>query len=470
MMKHLVFAALGFVLAGGTMAQTVSTGAFSFPTVNEGSCMSVPMIFTYNNKPLLTLRDGQDGNGGVSARINVYDENIELVKSFDVKDDLKFYYTLTYKVQQRDVRHVNKTVRFKEQQSGYRNISEWIAEQNRYGNDVSKALSFTRQENGDTLVTVDYDKVEMMGGRTNANMYFAYSTFGLQYPLRYWIFEAKPYNDYGWRYMYQYDAVYNVEYSDWRDAGTKNVDMSTSLSHLYLCNVDLDGGGSLAGNSYFDVSQTLFNTDEDFEYLVPKCALSANYPGASKGNMDPEDVWFGNDHIVTEQTTLASEKHHVVMTGFQVVSSNGSVVKDLDFAGGFEAALSGSNYCAAVITIGGNRYLTFNGWVNGKESVIFFKIDNTSTAIKPLKIEAATMTVKTDKGQGGSSLRVSFVDGNADGSDIVVTSATGQTLLKTTVPAGEAQTRLSLSVFPGTYCVSRLQNGRVCETKKVVLR
>ncbi len=186
MMKHLVFAALGFALAGGTMAQTVSTGAFSFPTVNEGSCMSVPKIFTYNNKPLLTLRDGQDGNGGVSARINVYDENIELVKSFDVKDDLKFYYTLTYKVQQRDVRHVNKTVRFKEQQSGYRNISEWIAEQNRYGNDVSKALSFTRQENGDTLVTVDYDKVEMMGGRSNANMYFAYSTFGLQYPLRYW--------------------------------------------------------------------------------------------------------------------------------------------------------------------------------------------------------------------------------------------------------------------------------------------
>ncbi len=93
--------------------------------------------------------------------------------------------------------------------------------------------------------------------------------------------------------MYQYDAVYNVEYSDWRDAGTKNVDKSTSLSHLYLCNVDLDGGGSLAGNSYFDVSQTLFNTDEDFEYLVPKCALSANYPGASMGNMDPEDVWFG---------------------------------------------------------------------------------------------------------------------------------------------------------------------------------
>lgn len=366
---------------------------------------------------------------------------------------------------------MNKTVRFKEQQSGYRNISEWIAEQNRYGNDVSKALSFTRQENGDTLVTVDYDKVEMMGGRSNANMYFAYSTFGLQYPLRYWIFEAKPYNDYGWRYMNQYDAVYNAEYSDWRDAGTKNVDKSTSLSHLYLCNVDLDGGGSLAGNSYFDVSQTLFNTDEDFEYLVPKCALSANYPGASMGDVDySDDVWFGNDRIVTEQTTLASEKQHVVMTGFQVVSSSGSVVKDLDFAGGFEAALSGSNYCAAVITIGGNRYLTFNGWVNGKESVIFFKIDNTSTAIKPLKIEAAAMTVKTDKGQGGSSLRVSFIDGNADGSDIVVTSATGQTLLKTTVPAGEAQTRLSLSVSPGTYCVSRLQNSRVCETKKVVLR
>lgn len=470
-MKHLVFAALGFALAGGTMAQTVSNGAFSFPTMNEGSCMSVPKIFTYSHKPLLTLRDGQDSYGGVSSRINVYDENINLVKSFDVKDDMKFYYTQTYSVQKRDVKRVNKMVRYKEQENGYRNISEWIAEQNRYGNDVSKALSFTRQENGDTLVTVDYDKVEMMGSASNANMYFAYSIFGLQYPLRYWVFEAKPYNDYGYRYMYQYDAVYNVEYSDWRDAGTKNVDKSTSLSHLYLCNVDLDNGGSLAANSYFDVSQTLFNTDEEFEYLVPKCALSATYPGASMGDVDlSEEVWFGNDHIVTERTTLTSEKRHVVMTGFQVVSSNGSVVKDLDFAGGFEAAMSGSNYCAAVITIGGNRYLTFNGWVNGKESVIFFKIDNTSTAIKPLKIEAAAMTVKTDKGQGGSSLRVSFVDGNADGSDIVVTSATGQTLIQTSVVAGETQTRLSLSAPAGTYCVSRLQNGRVCETKKVVLR
>lgn len=469
-MKHNLLLSLGLCIAGTCMGQKTSTGNITFPSVNANACMSIPKAFTYNHKPLLTFRNGRDSYGNASSQINVYDENIDLVKSFNVQDDKKFYYTLTYNVQKRDVKQVKKIDEYKHEEGKYHNLNEWITEQSRYNQNVRQALIIKPQENGDTLVAVDFDKVQnpVGGGQSNRQMYYFYDYFGLQYPLRYWILEAKPYNDYGYRMLYTCDATYAVDYTEWRNEGVKNVDKSTDLSHLYLCNVNLDNGGTLGGNSYFDVSQTLFNNDEDFEYLIPKCALSATYPGTSMGSADAGEIWFG-ERIITEQTTLASEKRNVVMTGFQVVSSSGNIVKDLDFGNGFEAALGSDDYCAAVITMGGKRYLAFNGWSAGTQSTIFYQIDNASTAIQPLKITPASMTVRTSSGHSCSTLRISLGDANAEGSHIVVTSASGQTIARSEIPAGESQTQMTVDAPAGVYCISRVQNGHVCETRKVEL-
>ena len=357
------------------------------------------------------------------------------------------------------MKDVNKTVDSREIGT-YETLDEWIEEQKRYDANIKNALVIKTLDNGDKMVSVDYSKTDM---GNNESMYYCYYYFGLQYPRRYWVWSKGT--------MYQYSANYSVEYTEWEDTGTKNVDNSVALSHLYLCNVDLDNDAAFGcGNHLFDVSQTLFNADDDFEYIIPKCAMSANYPGASMGSVDITEAWSG-DRIVTEQTSIVpGSKSNVVMTGFQVVSSNGNVVKDLNFENGFEAAISDDDYYAAVRTMAGNRYLAFNGWANGKEGTIFFKIDKASTSIKQLKITNATMTIKPNVVNKNATINVMLGDDNDKGSDIIVTSTMGAKIKTVNVPAGQTQTQLSVNAPAGGSCVSRILNGKVNDTKKVLVK
>ena len=63
--------------------------------------------------------------------------------------------------------------------------------------------------------------------------------------------------------------------------------------------------------------------------------------------------------MTRHSTVESSDNQYLVMSGFQVVSSNGNIVKDLDFEEEF--SLLPEMNCVALITIGGNRYLAFGG-------------------------------------------------------------------------------------------------------------
>lgn len=201
-MKHIFFLALGLSMACAATAQTTTTGNIRFSSIEGNNCMSIPKAFTYNHKPLLTFRDGTDEWNKASSKINIYDENIDLVKSFDVLDDKKFYYTLSYNVQTRRVKDVNKTVDSREIGT-YETLDEWIEEQKRYDANIKNALVIKTLDNGDKMVSVDYSKTDM---GNNESMYYCYYYFGLQYPRRYWVWSKG--------IMYQYGANYSVDYTE----------------------------------------------------------------------------------------------------------------------------------------------------------------------------------------------------------------------------------------------------------------
>lgn len=465
-MKHQLLTTLCLAFAANAAyAQKTPSGKIPFSDVNTNYSISIPKEYTFNHKPLLSFLTGRDDDGNASNQVNIYDENIDLIKSFNILDDKKFTYTLTYNVQKRDVKNVNKH-EDKNAIGNFESVDQWIEDQSRYGDFDRSSLIIKDQKNGDKIISVDYSNNPY--GQSNEQMYYCYSYFGLQYPLRYWIWSNGV--------MYLCYAVYSVEYTDWTNGGTTTKEKSIDLTHLYLCNVNLDNGDNFGrGENYFEISQTLFNEDEDYEYLIPKCALSANNPGESMGNIDIGDVWSG-ERIVTEQETLAEGKNNVVMVGFQVVSSNGNVVKDLDFDNGFEAAIisnmdgSYSKYCAAVITIGGNRYLAFNGWYNGNESTIFYKIDNTSNSIKQVKITPTTMKVMPAVVSKNSTINVSFGDDNAKGSEIAVVSMSGNKVKSVSVPHNQNEIQIPINASSGVYCVSRIQQGKINETKKIIVK
>lgn len=451
-MKHFLLYIISIVLCSShmcnAMAQKTTTGAFHLKP-EARFCMSIPKEYTYSHKPLLLMR-GEDDD----KYVMVYDENIDLVEKITMDKHQAFNYTLSYNTETRDVKSVDKTETSK--RDIYSAFEDWKQRQLDFDPNLSSSdFIISKQENGDSIISVAlHDDYYIR------QMYFGYDYFGTKYQRRYWLCSNGK--------MYQCDATYNVSYTEWKSAGITQTEYSKDVDKIFLKNMNLDNGSGEEG-TFFDVSQTLFNQDEAFEYLVPKYALSANSTGGNNdvviGGNNPYD-----DNIVLSRSTIASEKSNVVMVGFQVVSSNGNVVKDLDFDGGFETNLEYDNPVGALITIGGNVYIAFNGYANGEECSVFYKVDRTSTNIQKVKSAPASMRIFPSVTNKNTAITVDLNDDNVGGSELIVYSSTGIAVNKISVPANQKSTTFSVNASTGVYNVVRIHKNQAKEVKKIIIR
>ena len=262
-----------------------------------------------------------------------------------------------------------------------------------------------------------------------------------------------------------YRTNYTVTYSDWKNAGTHVENKQVTLGRLPLCNINLNQGDG-ANNYFFEVSQTLFNEDEGFEYLLPKYKMSSsgNVLGGDYDVISPST----GETITTTQSTIISEDKYLTLTGFQVVSEDGNIIKDLNFDSDFISSIN-DNY-AFVITIGSNTYIAFDGSSDGNDATVFYKIDKTSTDIKQVMKAPASMKLFPSVTDRGTPINISFGDDNPSGSEIVVVSANGTEVKKQAIPAGETSTQMLIPSGTGIYCVSRIQNNKVTDTCKIIVK
>lgn len=450
-MKQTLLITLGLALASSSFAQKTIPGSIYLPSEDgeNANTMVVPKEFAFNNKPLLSIFNREK-----SSQISIYDENIDLVKTFDIDDNKTFDYTLVYQNETRDVTSVDeKGVNKTDLNQSYK---EWLEREQMVDPSVTEySFIITKQENGDSIISADYSKISY-SYTTNEQMYFGYSIFGLKYPRLYWI--ASKGN------MYQCKTSYTVSYSDWKANGQTEEPSSRPLRHICLYNLNLDNGAGTnnTNGTYFMVSQTLFNQDEDYEYIIPKLALVGD---TDEGPDDEVIVNPSNsESIETTRTTLVSEKSNVGIVGFQVVSSNGKIIKDLTFDEGFACKYRGYERFA-LITMGGNRYLAFS---NG--STIFYKIDSQTSAIKKVNVAPGSLFVQPTVVNKNATINVSLGDNNDKASDIVVVSMSGNKVKSVNVPANQSQVQIPINISSGVYCVSRVQQGKVNETKKIIVK
>lgn len=409
--------------------------------------LSIPKEFSYDGKPLITMYDNSD-----EKNLLIYDENLNLVKQVDMTKSFSFDYSLTY---QDEVRHVNNVKEVdKTQTSLNMPFEEWQSRQSMLDPSFTpSALTIQVQENGDSVITYksNYTSYEYL--------YFAYNSFGVKYPKLYWL--ASKGN------MYECKTNYEVEYSDWQVTNTYTQNKQKSLDRLRLCNINLNSGDGRA-NYYFIASQTLFNNDEDFEYIIPKYKLSKN----SNVGGYPSDIYTGDkdESIDTVQTTCISEESNLYLAGFQVVSSEGNVISNIDFDAGEGVSSIDLDY-AYVITIGSNTYLAFDGYdSNDKRATLFYKINRTTSDIKKVKVASNSMLVSSTAQEHNAIVNINFTDENNGGSIIVVTSANGVNIKQVAVPSNQKNVQFSFTGNAGVYCVSRIQKGKISEVKKVMIK
>lgn len=428
------------------------TGRFELGSPNHAA-LSIPQEFSYDNSPKLTMYD----NSSQQESMLIYDEDLNLVKTVDLGRDMTFDYQLTYQDEKREVKEVSEKGK---QQTGTYPSFQYFVEQNMMLDPtfITQKLIITIQENGDSLITYDSSKEKNGLTLTNEEMYFAYNYFGRKYPKIYWICSQGK--------MYEYRTAYAITYTDWHSAGTHTSTEHKKMERIKLCNINLNRGDGRA-NNYFVVSQTLFNHDAAYEYVVPKFKLSSKGT-ASSGGGSLIDGSYRDETVVTTRSAVVSEKSKLALAGFKVVSADGTVVNDLDFDGDFEGNID--IYYAYVITIGKNTYLAFNGTAGDKWSTVFYKIDRTTSGIRQVKKAALSMMLSPVVAGRNATIDIKLKDENNAGSEIAVVSASGTQVEHISMPANQTSSQFNINASSGIYCVSRIQKGKVIETKKIVIK
>lgn len=428
-----------------TFAQTI-TGRFDFGDTYRSS-LSIPKEFSYNGDPHLVIYDSNDKN-----TIHIYNDNLEMVKTIAMKESLPFSYKLTYEDQVRDVVAVNETR--SEETCRYSSYEQFVEREKMVDPNFDESCFITTDlGDGTRKIKIDYSRSRYT---SNEQMYYAYSSFGMQYPKGYFIDNGNS--------VTGYRATYTVSYSDWRPAGTREVNCSADQERIPLCNINLNQSQGRA-ESFFEVSQTLFNDDAAFEYVMPKFKLAA------KGNSAPDNVIIGDgseETVITTRSVVVSELKKLALAGFQVLSESGTVISDITFDSGFEGSVDLD--AAFVITIGSNVYLAFDGYQDGTESTIFYKIEKTTSAIRKVKTAPGTMSVSPLVVSRGSAINITFGDANATGSDLQLVSPSGALLRSCHVPSGQTSAQIRATAPAGICFLSRLQKNKAAETRKVVVR
>lgn len=447
-MKRIIFLLITCACILSTHAQMTVISHFSFD--NRDDAITIPQEFSYDNSPKLTMYNFNPD----SKNVLIYDENLSLIKTINLERKMTFDYQLSYNDEKREIKAVKEISKHLIEDSRINSYQDFIAEGKFFDSDFEKRLTTVILENGDSLITIDSDKYSGMHISQN---FFFYNQFGRKYPINYWIFsKGKAYN---------YRANYEIEYTDWHPAGTHIFNGHKEMEYIKLLNINLNNSDAHSKN-YFIVSQTLFNNDAEYEYIVPKYKLSSKGYSDYFDQVSPYDP--NRQEIDTIKSTLITKDSEIVLAGFKIMSVNGTVVKDLDFSEDFEGYIDTRS--AYVITIGKNTYLAFNGIINRVNSTVFYKINRTTTEIKQVKMETAAMTLSPVVAERNATIDINLKDDNNAGSEIAIISTNGTQVKRISMPANQTTSQININAPAGLYCVSRMQKGKVVETKKIVIK
>lgn len=415
----------------------------------------IPSQFTLNNVPILHIEQGNDyGYDEEEYSIVLYNDDIE--KIAEVKPATHtFDYTLTYKTYTREVKEVEAIEVYREYYcelyDGY-TLEQFI--QDYFWGDVN-----VREENGETIIIPIYAKTRSIETQEyNEDLYYGYAHFGTKYPYEYYVCKENV--------IYRVRAEYHATYTDWSPASEREEKESCELNVMSIYYQDFD---SQAESNRFTLSQTLFNSDDKFEYIIPKVVLTdiSNYV-VSMPSSDRE--------IVLSRSELVSEYAYPTIKGLQVVSSDGTVLHDIDFMDGFYKVYDEySQYENEIygITIGGKDYLVVDGYMKGddeddvedEECVLFYRINRQTNSLQ----EVQSLPVKMRMKQQESTINV-HLSNTTEPSEIIMTNSLGKIIGKKYVPAGESMTTFKTSMPKGVYNITRIQKGKNIENGKILMK
>ena len=291
----------------------------------------------------------------------------------------------------------------------------------------------------------------------NEAYYFKYEQYGRMYPEECFLLRD---NQIWWRRNYYYECN---TYSDiWTEVSREE---NVRAFNIGLGMYDYDEGEfqNSPGNATGMLTQTLFNEDNQYEYIH---FIGGEY---KRGYAPNEPEMDCDDRDYKTRTVYC----HATCAGFEVLSETGSSLCTVTFPSTFKVSLWHGT--VNLIKLDNVYYLSVTGDLSDEEQgILLYKIDrnNSGASVQqvsaPIRIGAYPNPAKTDQ-----TINIQLTGENAGKAqtELLITDIQGKTVGRHIIPAGQLQATVSTKHFaPGMNIIDILQNGKSVGTEKVIVK
>jgi hypothetical protein len=254
------------------------------------------------------------------------------------------------------------------------------------------------------------------------------------------------------------------EYGEWVETDTKTYKYTADEgigffdydSQSILDDIDGFGDGIC-------LSQTLFNTDDKYEYLSFPHELSEEYDDGY--NYTPDYYESGT---YTETKTFYQ---NYLYKSFNVMSEDGTILQTVTFPNGFEMTYLGR---ATIIQLSGEFYILCQGEMNDNATLLIYKLNRSSVGASveqvcaPIKASAFPSIANRNQ-----MITIQLSGENADNSrtNLQVIDMQGKVLNQQTIPAGQTSTTIPAHrLSNGMNLIKITQGSKNIGTEKVIVK
>lgn len=438
----------------------------------DGVGVPVPGMFTCDGKSRMS--DYLDyGEKSVETSAKIYDENLDVEKEFDlVRTNVERYSVTKYReLLWKNMPQFDRVVDYAVYPTAIENVTadlirempesnEWY-EPKIFGKEAvitetsrtATSVSFDISVNKDSLeVSKDYN------GKLTGHYYIGQITYSLVDSLTL-SGDRQQYGKYSGTLKYYGPSLTGA----WKEAPEKNNVQSYDVSVLDLWYRDMV---SPYDDSYFLITQNLFNADKAYEYVVPVCQQSVESTNETDADGDGEV-----DQIVTW--------YGYTCPGFKIMQDNGNVLATIMFDEGYRFnnySVGGGDRALSLVHFENKDYIVAEVEKTGSNgeteyASIFYAITpGDASSIKAVRTERTGLKATPEFARKSEMVVVDF--STIENAKLLsVVNGNGQTVMQAPVANGQTSYRLNTSNLPAGLYVVKVDNGkRMTESCKIVVR
>lgn len=438
----------------------------------DGVGVPVPGMFTCDGKSRMS--DYLDyGEKSVETSAKIYDENLDVEKEFDlVRTNVERYSVTKYReLLWKNMPQFDRVVDYAVYPTAIENVTadlirempesnEWY-EPKIFGKEAvitetsrtATSVSFDISVNKDSLeVSKDYN------GKLTGHYYIGQITYSLVDSLTL-SGDRQQCGKYSGTLKYYGPSLTGA----WKEAPEKNNVQSYDVSALDLWYRDMV---SPYDDSYFLITQNLFNADKAYEYVVPVCQQSVESTNEidadGDGEVDQIVTWYG-----------------YTCPGFKIMQDNGNVLATIMFDEGYRFnnySVGGGDLALSLVHFENKDYIVAEVEKTGSNgeteyASIFYAITpGDASSIKAVRTERTGLKATPEFARKSEMVVVDF--STIENAKLLsVVNGNGQTVMQAPVANGQTSYRLNTSNLPAGLYVVKVDNGkRMTESCKIVVR